>query len=351
MAKVIKYKTYLYNTVLDALASMGWQQVEGDASDWDVYWCDTAFARETYTTKGFQLKDGAMICHFPHHYELTRKDMMAKNLKTFRRQLEKDPTMQDGTLDCSFMPETFWLPHDYGIFVELFKKLPGSVWIMKPVGSAQGKGIFLIKKLKEILDFKRDHRFKPGEEKPDTQAYIVQRYLERPYLIFGKKFDLRLYVLVTSYQPLQVWVYREGFARFSGFPFSMEDISNNQVHLTNVAIQKKAEGYDKSKGCKWLMTQVCRYLRTKHGNAPVDEMLDQLYSLILTSLRAVQSRMAVDRHCFEIYGYDVLIDKDLKPWLIEVNASASLTADTPTDYQLKVAMLEDAFHVLDLEHR
>lgn len=48
------------------------------------------------------------------------------------------------------MPATFWLPHDYRMFVEDFKKHPGSTWIMKPVGSAQGKGIFLISKLSQV---------------------------------------------------------------------------------------------------------------------------------------------------------------------------------------------------------
>ena len=61
--------------------------------------------------------------------------------------------------------------------------------------------------------------------------------------------------------------------------------------------------------------------------------------------------MVNDRRAFELYGYDVLIDDGLKPWLIEVNASPSVTADTPEDYRLKFGMLEDMFHVVDVERR
>jgi tubulin polyglutamylase TTLL9 len=98
---------------------------------------------------------------------------------------------------------------------------------------------------------------------------------------------MRLYVLVTSFRPLQYWMYREGFARFSGAVFSMNSI-DPMIHLTNVAIQKTREGYDQSKGCKWLFHQLKRYLVAKHGLQPVTTMLAAIDRVILHSLQAVQ---------------------------------------------------------------
>ena len=56
--------------------------------------------------------------------------------------------------------------------------------------------------------------------------------------------------------------------------------------------------------------------------------------------------MMQDKHCFELYGYDIMIDDSLKPWLIEVNASPSLTADTPADHAMKCGLLEDMLKML-----
>ena len=66
---------------------------------------------------------------------------------------------------------------------------------------------------------------------------------------------------------------------------------------------------------------------------------------MIYSLLSVQKVMIHDKHCFELYGYDILIDDALKPWLVEVNASPSLTADTPQDYELKFGLLDDVYSV------
>ena len=74
------------------------------------------------------------------------------------------------------------------------------VVIAKPEASCQGKGIFLTKNI-EDFDF--------GEH------YVVQKYMKKPFIIDGLKFDLRVYVLVAGCDPLRVYIYHEGLARFA----------------------------------------------------------------------------------------------------------------------------------------
>lgn len=56
-----------------------------------------------------------------------------------------------------------------------------------------------------------------------------------------------------------------------------------------------------------------------------------------------------DKHCFELYGFDILFDSCLKPWLIEINASPSMTGNTPHDIELKMNLLDDVFTIIDIE--
>lgn len=256
---------------MHVLLAQGWIAVEEDAP-WDFHWAEVSWVREAMDT--LPLPFSVRINHFRNHYELTRKDLIVKNMNRAVRAIERERG-QEAANQFAFMPRTFQLPAEYLMFVEEFKRHGRGTWIMKPVGRAQGKGIFLFQKLADIADHAKDTRFsgvveEEEEDKPDS--YIVQRYIDNPYLVGGKKFDLRLYVLVTSFQPLSVWLYREGFARFSGTPFTMDSM-NAMIHLTNVAIQKTREGYDSSKGCKWLFHQLKQYLLAKNGTAAVNDML------------------------------------------------------------------------------
>lgn len=348
--RAIRFKTSLHNTIADVLRARGWVEVK-DEEEWDFYWCDVGWMREHFDH--CYLEEHQRVCHFRNHYEISRKNLMAKNLKRLRKQLEKESKLE--AAKCDFFPTTFELPSDYHIFVEEFKKNPGTIWIMKPAGKAQGKGIFLFRKLKDITEWKKDNylhsREEEKSEREPPETYVVQRYLERPYLIGGKKFDIRVYILVTSYVPLKAWLYRSGFARFSNTRYTLDSITDQFVHLTNVAIQKTAPDYDPEKGCKWSLQEFRMYLTAKHGHEAVKHLFQQLDEIFIKSLQSVQKLIYNDKHCFELYGFDIMFDETLKPWIIEVNASPSLTASSPTDYNLKIGLLEDMLHIVDMEGR
>ena len=112
---------------------------------------------------------------------------------------------------------------------------------------------------------------------------IISTYVERPLLINGKKFDMRMYVLVTSFNPLRVYLYNEGLARFATEAYSndADNLRNKFVHLTNFSVNKRnVKNYVKNEtkrprssvedenpededSSKWSLKQLSRYFK-KH---------------------------------------------------------------------------------------
>ena len=306
--RVVRFRTSFSNTIYDVMTSRSWKETDSE-TDWDVHWAEREWVYEVFDT--MHLEPHQRINHFRNGRELCRKDLLVKNLKRMKRNLQRDGQLEQARA-YDFMPLSFVLPREYAMFVEEFKRC-GGVWIMKPIGSAQGRGIFLFSRLSEISEWRTDPRHLQRDggdrdsQRAEPEAYIVQRYIENPYLIGGKKFDIRLYVLVTSFSPLVAYMYRGGFARFSHTRYSSDpaDIANNFVHLTNVAIQKTAENYDARSGGKKDLRSLKLLLATRHGMAAVDQLFLAIERVIVRSLIAVQHVMIADKHCFELYGYDV----------------------------------------------
>lgn len=367
--KDVRFRCSFHNTIYDVLKARGFKETESEL-EWDIFWCDKEWLGNVFDQ--IHLQPHQRVNHFRNHYELTRKDLLVKNIKRAQRQAQKEGLTEEAQSYAACSPITFVLPNEYAMFAEEFKKkqAEGGIWIMKPIGSSQGKGIFLFSKLSQIADWRtkpllaqkeqeaaanrRRSKTDADDEEPkkeEVEPYIVQQYLSDPLLIGGKKFDLRLYVLVTSYAPLVVYMYRSGFARFSHARFTMDkdDLDNATVHLTNVAVQKHAENYDEKRGGKWDLRQLKNYLLTKEDPEKVNQLFVAIQDIVLFSLLSVQKVMIQDKHCFELYGYDVMISNDLRPWLIEVNASPSLSANTPNDYEMKFALLDDVVTILDFE--
>jgi len=309
-------------------------------TDWDIFWTDKQWIRFVYDR--VHLDANQRVNHFRNYYELCRKDNLIKNLKKTKRALAKQGpsssclassfhpcTGRTAEADSyNFFPATFSLPGEYLLFVEAFKRAPESKWIMKPVGRSQGKGIFLFERLSDINEWKADTRWGPQVQDPSQQAerYIVQQYLSNPLLVGGKKFDLRMYCLVTSYSPLTAYMYREGFARFtsSRYELNSANMDDTYVHLTNVAVQKQGPDYDPESGGKMELRALKQYLLTRYPASAVDGMLAAMQDLVIKSLLAVQPVMISDRQRFALLHPQVF-----GTLFSALNCTATMCSSTP----------------------
>lgn len=130
---------------------------------------------------GYQSSDDQIVNHFPKHYKLTRKDLMVKNSKRYRNELEKkgSPLAEKHNgkyLYLDFVPVTYMLADNDILFMEESRKIPLSIWILKPCGKAQSKDIFLINKLLQIKKCSRDSKTSLFVSRSTVEAYVISLF-------------------------------------------------------------------------------------------------------------------------------------------------------------------------------
>ncbi|XP_035300713.1 tubulin polyglutamylase TTLL5 isoform X4 [Cricetulus griseus] len=328
--KIVRTDSRLVRSILTA---HGFHEVHPSSTDYNLMWTGSHLKPFLLRT----LSEAQKVNHFPRSYELTRKDRLYKNIIRMQHT--------HGFKAFHILPQTFLLPAEYAEFCNSYSKDRGP-WIVKPVASSRGRGVYLINNPNQISL---------------EENILVSRYINNPLLIDDFKFDVRLYVLVTSYDPLVIYLYEEGLARFATVRYDQgsKNIRNQFMHLTNYSVNKKSGDYVscddpevEDYGNKWSMSAMLRYLKQEGKDTTAlmahveDLIIKTIISAELAIATACKTFVPHRSSCFELYGFDVLIDNTLKPWLLEVNLSPSLACDAPLDLKIKASMISDMFTVV-----
>jgi len=339
-----------YDVLRNVQRKLGWKEV-GDDEEWEVYWTDMSVGIERI----MKLNKTQKINHFNGMLELCRKKSMARNLS---KMCKLFPEHYD------FMPRTFSLPIDMQeLMSDVRARGKKQIYILKPDAGCQGKGIKLVQGGKE------ENMAKAIREMELPNA-VAQHYLAKPLLVNGFKFDMRLYALVLSCDPLRVFIYKEGLTRICTEKYTKpkaENLSLTYMHLTNYAVNKHNESFmagnqaqaeAEAAASKWTLEQLAHYLR---GQGYDWELIwERMQHLVVKSLISVQpivrnnyrSILPPDNDgfsCFEILGYDVMLDDELRPWLLEVNHSPSFCIDSPLDQAIKEQLILDTIELARID--
>ncbi|KAA3680367.1 tubulin polyglutamylase TTLL6/13 [Paragonimus westermani] len=183
---------------------------------------------------------------------------------------------------------------------------------------------------------------------------------DQPLLIDGYKFDMRLYVLLTSCDPLRMYMFRDGLVRFTTVPYSepsQRNMHNMYMHLTNYAVQKHSHGYvrdDEEGGTKRRVTTLNRWFIQNGYDlqkiwSDVDDVVIKTvlsgYGVLRHNYRTCFPNHVQASACFEILGFDIMFNNKLKPFVLEVNHSPSFNTDSKLDKEIKEAMLWDTLQL------
>ncbi|KAL0241414.1 hypothetical protein GEMRC1_006649 [Eukaryota sp. GEM-RC1] len=251
------------------------------------------------------------------------------------------------------------MPADFPLFSShLSKNRSPSYWIVKDNASSRGRNISLFQS-SSAFDLPLDVKVK--------SPITIQQYIANPLLIKNRKFDLRLYVLITA-SPFKVYLYDEGFARFCCLEYTLDtsQLNNLYIHLTNTSIHCNPANPFSHQIKPPLIDPYCCDVELAKGNKSSLEAVKMIFqensldfSLVWNRIqrlvkKSVQScssfisNLSSFPHSklFEIFGFDVLIDSDLKPVLLEVNSSPSLAVFNDLDQSIKESMIADAIQLM-----
>lgn len=325
-------RTYYVNQVMSTLTKTAFKHAgftQTKTKKWNASWGRQFDNDEFSSCKAWQ-----KVNHFCGAWLMGRKDQLHKRMTALQKKLGNSMT---------FYPESYLLPGERESLKRAWRKVP--LWIAKPVANSNGRGI-------KVLSSK--------ETPPPTKdGLIVQQYIINPFLITGRKFDLRLYVLVTSICPFRIYIHESGLARFATHEYDTEKPPTDlHMHLTNYSVNKKDESFvaatdgESVENSKWSLRFLLSHLEEMGINSSevmkdIERAVVMTLLASLTEVRGFHNRYVLHRHTsYELYGVDVMLDSNLKPHIIEVNISPSLVAnDSKLDWNLKYPLVLDVLRM------
>lgn len=289
--------------LLEELALREWQR--SDADEWDLDW---AFGLHDPNVYGRVRRD-QRLNHFPGIVTQHSKDELAYFLRR---------AQQLGGDDFAFSPETYSMPYQFDAWRDAARD-QSVVWIRKPKRGAKGHGVRVVTDV--------------DAEVPDDTT-IIQRYIQNPLIPdeYPHKHIIRVYLALTSLDPLIAYVHPRTFVRFASRAFSMspEELDDPIRHITNPSVQlTNPELHGGIRIMTWR--EFCDLLERDGRNpsglwSDIRTMLARTLAAHRRPMLTVTERYLEDpTPCFELLGYDVMIDDALKPNLVECNMSPLLS--------------------------
>ena len=225
-----------------------------------------------------------------------------------------------------------------------------NMWLLKRDNLNRGRKIKVLSNLDDIIK-----EISALYEQKSTNNLLIQKYIEQPLLYHKRKFDIRIWVLFTFINcenKYEVYVFKEGHLKACSDEF---DIHSDDlfIHLTNYSVQKHNKNFSKTEiGNEISFNEIQNELNEKHkiegkNNNNIDfrkDIFPEIIKIITVSANAVKGKINLSNrnNCFEIFGYDFILDINYRPFLLEINTNPGYEESSPLIKMLVPRMIDDA---------
>ena len=330
--------------VSKALASRPWWRPTPEGEPFHFWWSCGQFDWEALQSRPLHAPR-ALTNRIRGNGAIVNKDRLAANLRKYVRAARLDAATASSLLPLTFVlhvqltdetkaTASNELKADFELVA--FREAAaaaklrgeGGMWICKCPPLNRGRGIHVFKSAKAAEQFLKRRALASTK----NRTWVVQKYLENPLLLGGRKFDIRLLVLLTS--DGRVFMYRDSYVRTASGAYDANNVKDPSLHLVNDAVQAKFEGYGKFEDANKLSFGELQAMLDASPLA--DGRVLSVASDLWPAMRKVVSHVfccALHQHfapappgcaMFELFGLDFMVDDVGRSYLLEVNSGPAL---------------------------
>eukprot|EP00759_Apiculatamorpha_spiralis_P049779 PhF_6_TR44464/c0_g1_i2/m.68446/K06047/TTL; tubulin---tyrosine ligase len=201
-----------------------------------------------------------------------------------------------------------------------------TVWIAKSSHGCGGSGHKIAQgvHIEQVIEY--------VDSNTSPHPWVVQRYIDRPFLIHGRKFDIRSWVLVTASRDPVIYLYQHGVLRTSSSQYDPSNLQDVFSHITNHCVQQRAPMYSSFEpGNEMWYEEFERYLATAAPDRSLEKnVLRPMRKIIIDTMKPILRTVNLNGNngclcpAFQLFGFDFMIDQDWKLWLLEINGSPAI---------------------------